>query len=820
MGGVRAGFGALVAGVLLAQLVPDTPARWGGALAGGAAAAAVAAVVLARRSREALRREGRREGPHAVVATALGLTAVALGGAAAGRARLDAALHRPLPPGHVARRALPLRASLSGTVVGLPAERPDGTVVLLEADGVDGAPAEGRVRVRIRGRVPKLRPGDLLAMPATLRRPRGFANPGSFDVAGHLARRGILVTASVWDPAVVRRRSRPAGGVGVRLARWRQRLVRTAALAAPGAEGAVLAALVVGVQDGIPEPLREAFARAGVVHVLSVSGLHVGIVGAVGFGLLRAAGLRVPWLVRRVDVRALAAAGSLPAVAGYAALAGLEVATLRSTIMAAAAALALLAGRQADVLRTLGAAAVVLALAWPGSPREIGFQLSCTSVLAIVVGVRRFAPGRPVGLRGRARLAGVVSLAAAIGTAPLVAYHFQQLSLVAPLANPLVIPLFGAVVVVAGLASAAVEPFAPALAARGFALAGTLVHPGAWLVDRLGTLPWAAVRVPAPDAVELAVSAVLVLAPAVLRGRALRAATGVALVVLAGDAARWVRTRAAPDRLRVTFLDVGQGDAAVAELPGGAVVVVDAGGFPGSGFDPGTAVIAPFLATRKILTLDAVAATHAHPDHFGGLASLLPMARELWWNGHPGRGAEWDRFRAAVGTAAVAERVLHAGATLPRSARGVEVLHPPAGWVGSLNDGSLVLALRHGGVAVLLTGDAEAGAEAALLAGDRLLRALVLKVPHHGSRTSSTPAFLDAVRPAIAVVPVGADNRYGLPAPDVEARYRTRGICVLRTDRCGAVSIETDGAALRVWTHLGCRCPDAGADAVRATPPS
>jgi beta-lactamase superfamily II metal-dependent hydrolase len=182
----------------------------------------------------------------------------------------------------------------------------------------------------------------------------------------------------------------------------------------------------------------------------------------------------------------------------------------------------------------------------------------------------------------------------------------------------------------------------------------------------------------------------------------------------------------------------------------------------------------------------------------------------------------WDRLVAARAAAAVQDRVLRAGDLLPPFATGVAVLHPPRGWPeASLNDGSLVLRVALGGVAFLLTGDVEAGGEGAMQAAGASLRAAVVKVPHHGSRTSSTPRFVDTVAPDVAVVSVGADNRYGLPVADVESRWRAAGACVLRTDRCGAVTVETDG--VHVWTttwRSGCSCPTVReATAPSATPP-
>jgi competence protein ComEC len=724
----------------------------------------------------------------------------------------------PDDPDHVAYLALPLRARVVGRVAARPAGDGRRTMVVVDVVQVSGATphgdVRGRVRVRVHGPIALAR-GDVVAFVATLRRPRNFANPGGFDVVSSLARRGIHVVASVWDPNTIERLGRASvpAPLGI-LDAWRTAVRRATDAAAPPDVTAVLAALVLGDEGGIADEVRRAFTRAGVVHVLSVSGLHVGMVAATTAAAIAWLVGWSEWLLLRMDRRKVAVVGGLVVALVYGGLTGLAVATLRSLAMAAVVVVAVLLDRDVDAWRVLALAAIAVAWLQPGAPCEISYQLSFASVGALLAG----AIGEPVdGSRPRwwrwSRRAGRAAVAAWIGTAPLTAFHFHQVSIASVIANPLVIPLFEGLAVLPGLAGAMLAPVAASGAHAAMTLAGFPVRVALAIVRSIGAWRWAAIDVPFPDLGELLVLYGVIVG---VWGRAHRAGRwlGVAsLLLLAVDAGWWAFERTARTDCRVTFLDVGQGDASVVELPGGRVLVIDAGGFAGSDFDTGAAIVEPFLRTRKIQSVDALVMSHAHPDHAAGLAALVrAMApAELWWSGIGGEGQAWAETVRALRESGTPVRLLQAGSTIADFPE-IDVLHPPPGWrLPSLNDGSLVVRVRGGATALLMTGDAEQAAERAMEQRADRLGAAVLKVPHHGSRTSSGWTFLDAVDPLVAVASLGAANRFGHPAPEVEARYASRGVPFYRTDRCGAVTVTVTVAdgGLRVTTaRPACREPD------------
>ena len=285
-----------------------------------------------------------------------------------------------------------------------------------------------------------------------------------------------------------------------------------------------------------------------------------------------------------------------------------------------------------------------------------------------------------------------------------------------------------------------------------------------------------------------------------------RRCAAIALAAIALDAVWWTDDRYFNPKLRVTFLSVGQGDGAVVRFPGSRVMLVDAGGSFSDDFDPGERVVAAYLWSHKIMHVDYLALSHPEVDHFGGFNFVARnfSPSEFWAIGVPSPDHKYEALLEVLAAAKVRLRLMDShSASQEIAGVTVDCLNPDPALSASRNDSSMMLMLSFGANRILFTGDIEARGEQAVLARGRDLRATVIKVPHHGSRTSSSPVFVEAVHPAVAVISLGYGNRYGFPEPAVVERYRQAGALVLRTDRCGAVTIAADQRRAS-WYAPGC----------------
>ena len=728
------------------------------------------------------------------------------------------------PAHHLRHLSLPQKVKLEGWLFQEPERSPGRGRLRLEGirmwhDG-QGQPVTGKVLITVRHMTGNWQYGDLIRLSLKLRTPRNFRTPGSFDYEGYMARRDIYLTAFLWNDAEVEK----TGTGGTRLRHQIEHIRRTIGTffdqQLSTIPAAILRALIIGDKSRLDPTLRDDFTRVGVAHVLAISGLHIGLVAMLSYGvwwwlLARSQYVLLMWTMPKLD-----ALLTMPVVLLYAGLAGSSVSTWRAVIMVFVFLTALLLDQKEEVFRSLALAALIISFLWPGAVFDLSFQLSFIAVLAIFLGLRHYrnwwdnrdeaqetniSPWQRR-LRRWAIMYCLVSVSAMIGTMPIVATHFHTLSLVGFLANVLVVPLLGSVAVVLGLASAALLFIHTAIAALVVWCAGGVVSIGVWLVDAIAAWPYAAVHVVTPTLFELILFYALCISLLFythirpIRSRIIFFSCLFGLILC--DGSYWLRQRYFRVDLRVSFLDVGQGDAAVVEFPGSHVMVIDAGGFLSQTFDSGEALVAPFLWQKKIGRIDTLVLSHPQLDHYGGLTFLAQNfgVREFWFNGEQSDSQRFKRLIQTLEENDIQAHVLcHDAPDQEIGGVRIQILHPPCGKIAlDTNNASLVLRLSHGDVDILFSGDIEAEGEHVLLSTQTNIESEILKVPHHGSRSSSTLPFLEVVSPRVAIASLGHHNRFRFPASEVIARYKQQGTKLLRTDQFGTVTLESDGQGYQV----------------------
>lgn len=728
---------------------------------------------------------------------------------------------------------------ITGAIDGDPLPQSRRTRVVLKdltLEPVSGAcrpfPVKGRLQANIYGKKtgspPSLFRDSRISFPAEVRPFRSFRNPGGFDYTRYMAWRDIW--GGVYAGAhQVRVMGDSAGFFQNRLAIYRDGIRSLVQQAAEGDAAAILAALIIGDRAGVSPGLQEAFNRTGVTHVLSISGLHVGAVAAGAFFLFNRLLAFSTTLLLRAWVRKGAALAAILPVVFYGIMAGMPPATQRSVVMAVAFLLTFPVDREPDPTNTIALAGLTILIISPPTLFAISFQLSFGAVISIAWGIARFEGHIRRSFLGRysvgryAATLAAVSLFATAGTAPLVMHYFNILPFAGVLANLVVVPLMGTVVVIMGLFSALVlYPLSDTLALWGFQLANAALQPALTFVKVLSRQPWCAIRTITPSLLEMACFYFLI-AGLMLYPRNPTAGTSApyptvskkiagvmviaALLVWCADAGYWTWRRVLHKDLRVTVLDVGQGNSAVLEFPGGKRAVIDGGGFSDNTvFDVGERVLAPFLWRNKIQTLDAVILTHPDADHLNGLLFLLKQFRvkQVISTHQAAESAAYREFLSLIEERRIPHPAFKGAAeALGFNNATLHLFHPyihdgeslgpiPGTDTHDANNASLVIRAAMGDFAFLFPGDIEKAGEKAITAayGDRL-SAPLLMAPHHGSNTSSTQAFLETVHPAAVIISSGKPDRF--PSPLVLERYRRFGCRVFRTDENGAIRVVTDG---------------------------
>jgi competence protein ComEC len=710
-----------------------------------------------------------------------------------------------------------------------------------------------------------LRAGDHVELLVRARRVRNFANPGSFDYRAFLARQGIHLTSTLRSPQLIEQIPGSPPSLTHYFARLRGRLLRQtdALFAEDDGRAAVLRAMLLGDRSFLDTEQVEAFRQTGAYHILVLSGLQVGVLAAMLMWIGRR--MRWPPLFRiTITIAALWAYAAIvedqPPIARAVWMATfylLAYALFRRTHVLNAvglAALVILVARPSEIsdasfLLSFLAVATIGGIAAPWLERTAGVYLRALDHIgdvtrdashlpraaqfrldlrAATAWLTRRLPQFPSPLVAASLTAPcraglwlwetiVISAAIQLTMLPLMAQYFHRVTVLGLAANVPAVLLTGLVVPFGFLSLGAGILWQPLGQLLGYLLApvlGGLL----WSVQAVSDLHWSSYRVPSPP---VAVLAAFFVVTALWAGTLLMAkrfaarATGAIVVSLALLIAAYPFVpRLDRQHLEVTILDVGQGDSIFLAFPDGRTMLVDGGGLPGSayirsrrtGMDVGEDVVSPYLWSRRLKRIDVVALTHAHQDHLGGLAAVLRnfLVGELWVGRQALGNSAYARLLADAATAGVP--VVHhlRGDSFDWGGVRMRVLWPTSAQPDNTdeNDDSLVLRLETASASLLLTGDIEKGVETALATHGDDLDADFLKVPHHGSNTSSTEAFLDSVHPRFAAISVGENNPFGHPNPVALRRLNLRGARVYSTDRDGAITVLAGAKNLELRTFL------------------
>ncbi|MFA4885601.1 MAG: DNA internalization-related competence protein ComEC/Rec2 [Desulfotomaculaceae bacterium] len=723
------------------------------------------------------------------------------------------------------------RVVLVGWVAEEPDVREDKVNYLLQAQemvrGEERLSITGSVRLQLKESNQVFGYGDVLKVSGLLSRPDPAGNPGAFDYRTYLERQGIMVQLLVrGDNAVQKIGIAGANPLHSAALKVKQKLAATATTSLTGSQAAVLGGIIFGTQGLIDRETRKTFSETGVVHILSVSGLHVGLVLGGLVGLLSLLRLQPGFI----------APLATPALVFYVLMTGLNPAVLRSAIMALLLIWAHHLGRDRDWPTTLALAALLILL-W--NPLQI-YHPGCQLSFAATWGILYLSPvltkacsavlkGLPDKIVRTVSLALAVPLAAQLATIPLVAWYYNLLSPVSIPANLLAVPLVGLIMSLGLLATALGLVWLP-LAALVNVVTGVVLDVFLALVAFFQHLPGAVIYLATPPVLLMAawygglLVAVRVRSAGLFSGLRQRCAgwlpVGAALAVaLALIWWPWPGGQ----KLTVHFIDVGQGDSALVQTPGGQSILIDTGGRTDeftTGTGVGDLVVEPYLRRLGVNRIDVLILTHPHEDHCGGATSLVrhfPVrlavvspVLETPGNGEQeksksGEGGEispaYTTLLRKMFDEGIPVRYATAGDTLKlENGLDIEVLSPVEIAEGShpgLNNSSLVLKLSFGRRSFVFTGDAELDEQKELIRLAADLKTDVLKIPHHGSRFL-LPELVELADPEAAVISVGAHNTFGHPAQSTIELLNRTGVKVYRTDLDGAVIIQTDGYNLEV----------------------
>ena len=719
-------------------------------------------------------------------------------------------------------------------------------------------PAWGRVLLNVREPY-TFHYGDSIRFHSRLRAPRNFANPGGFDYERYLRFRGILVRGFVNEAAgIVVLRREIGNPLRIWLERFREFIRKTIQDTAPGTEGKIIQAMILGDQKEIPKEDMEKFNRTGTTHIIAISGFNIGIVALFSFFVIRLLLKSSEYLLLRWNMVLISTLFAIILVILYTFIAGSGISVIRASVMVVLFMVAIMVNRERDLYNILSLAAFFILIVNPYSLVDISFQLSFVAVISLLFLTPRLVNLLPPSLTsdstGLTRkewllkhlkkvlrtmvLFFFASLSATLGTLPLILFYFNRLSLVTLIANFLVVPILGVMAIPLCLLIVFTAPISHYLTEIIIHISMILVKISLFLIERLASLPWSSVFVSTPTPLEIVVFYLLLISAGFLldqwRGKdgmikmkntaLLFRAIPVFLIFFFIVDGIWIHLKGVhTGKLSLTAVDVGQGSSILVRLPGGKRILVDGGGFFDETFDIGKYVLAPFLWYERISSIDVVVLTHPHPDHLRGLLFVLENFHvgEVWTNGEGSDSPVYLSFLRIIRDRGIVLRAM-SDLTPEINISGVKIriLNPQIpstsrrtvatslkdasvsvkkAYITSdaINERSVVMKLSFGSRTFLLPGDIMENSEMRLVDSPVDLASDVLFVPHHGGSRSSTIPFLEKVRPQIAIISCGFDNVFRFPHPETLGRFERLQSRIYRTDLNGAVTIVTNGNDLQ-----------------------
>ena len=745
---------------------------------------------------------------------------------------IQAYLHPQHSSSHISHSMGIDRILLEGIIDRPPHRSQDKTQLLIRSQKVilsnHHIPAEGHLLIFLKKENEQFHMGDHLRFLCKLYPPRGFRNPGGFFYERHLAFEriytiGFLVEEGGWAKI----------GEGfknpllIRIEAWRDHIRNFLDREADPLCSGIFKALVLGEQEYISEEVKEHFIVTGIAHLLAISGDHLGIVALLSFSLFLWVLKRSEFLLLTFSVKKWAAGLTIPCILLYTFIAGGGISVVRATIMVTVFFFSILFGRERNLLHTLALAAFLILIFSPPSLFNVSFQLSFLAVLSILYMVPRILQEikqKGISLPPKTswkqniwnyiKLSFLVTIVATLGTAPFVALHFNRISPIGILTNLFAIPWVGFLIVPLSLIASLLSFFF-------YPMATLLIHAIDFLtlillkvVALFASIPYASFFISTPTAFEIILFYFLLFFAAHLRKRRwIRYVFAGLCIVFVLDLAFWNLKGLLQRNLIMTFIDVGHGDSILLEFPKGKRMLIDGGGLYEDRFDIGKNVIAPFLWEKKIRRIDILVLTHPDPDHFKGLKFIASQFSigQFWDNGHKGNSESYRQLEETLSIKKIERLSLNEGSPT-QVINGVEIffLNPPvlnsvqkkSRSLVDLNNSSLVMKLNFKNVSILLPGDIGKEAEERMLRKGYPLKADIVKFPHHGSFSSSSPLFLQRVKPFYAVLSVGERNIGRLPHPEVIKRYQQLDSRIFRTDKHGAITVITDGEKIEVKPFL------------------